>query len=307
MLQSRFGLRAEVADSIATERFVSGSAGLKAGFGGSLGLLSAGVSASGTGGIAKRWSDNDTASVSRERSSIEDALETWSASHGWSQNRDAFERSVSTSSRSDVSSSASGISASINEAQSFSKEARRFYEEADRLEARWSARDGEGVSGSLNTSDAFLSFAWSEIAHTPLVYSRFDPSNATHWHSGDPQIASERDLLISKYVQTVGEDMRAEIEERLAAPDANGLVRPGSSSSASVHANGVAAAEAVPALGGVARDGMLRDRTNNVGAEVLGAQDSGAEMIEQRRERRDAQSIGVAPGLTSDSAKRARQ
>ena len=46
MLQSRFGLRAEVADSIATEKFVSGSLGANAGLSGKIGVLSGGISGS---------------------------------------------------------------------------------------------------------------------------------------------------------------------------------------------------------------------------------------------------------------------
>ncbi|WP_156681159.1 conjugal transfer protein TraG N-terminal domain-containing protein [Sphingomonas profundi] len=54
MLQTRFGLRAEVADSIAVEKYLSGSASLNASAGGSLGIVAGAVSASGSGGIAKR-------------------------------------------------------------------------------------------------------------------------------------------------------------------------------------------------------------------------------------------------------------
>ncbi len=306
MLQSRFGLRAEVADSIATEKFVTGSAGLKAGVGGSLGVLSGGISASGSAGMSKRWTGSDTASVSRESSSIQDALETWSVNHGWAENRDAFNRSVSTSSRSDVSSSASGISSSITEAQSYSREARRFYEEADRLETRWSTRDGEGVSGSLNTSDAFLSFARSEITNTPLMYSEFDPANATHWHSADPQIAMERDLLMSKYVEHVGTDMRAEVEERLATPNANGLARPAALSGQDIRASGAASAESVPTLGGATGDGSLLGRSNNIRTEVFDAQMRGAGTIERKRQMREAETAGATEG-TNDGAGRARE
>ncbi len=307
MLQSRFALRAEVADSIATEKFVSGSLGANAGLGGKLGVVSARLSGSLSGGAAKRWTDNDVASISRDGSRIEDALESLSANRGWSENRDAFNRSVSTSSRSDVSSSASGISSSITEAQSFSKEARRFYEEADRLETRWSASDGEGVSGSLNTSDAFLGFARAEIASTPLVYREFDPANATHWHSGDPQIAMERDLLMSKFVEHVGADMRAEIEEHLTAPSANGLDRPAASSEQGIRASGAAAAGSVPTPGGADEDGSLLARTNSIRTEVSDVQAKGADTIERKRQTRDADTAGAAAGPTDDGAESARK
>lgn len=232
MLQNRFGLRAEVADSIAVEKFVSGSAGLDLGLSGRIGPASAGVSAGGKGGLAKRWTDSDVASVSRDGSRIHDALDQWSSTHGWSENQDAFERSIATSSSSDVTSNATGISSSVTKAQAFSREARRYFETADRLEANWSVRDGTGVAGSLNSSDAFLEFARGEIARTPLVYREFDPASAADWHSNEAQVALERDLLISKYVEHAGAKMRVEAEKHLSAPNDDGLARPAANASA---------------------------------------------------------------------------
>jgi conjugal transfer mating pair stabilization protein TraG len=304
MLQSRFGLRAEVADSIATEKFISGSVSANAGIGANFGVAKVGASASGSAGAARRWTDSDVAAVSRDGSRIEDALESWSTNHGWSQNRDAFERSVATSSRSEVSSSASGISSSLTEAQNFSREARRFYEEAERLETRWSARDGEGVSGSLNTSDAFLAFARAEIANTPLVYHDFDPANATHWQSGNPQIALERDLLMSKYVEQIGAEMEAEIEEHLTAPNANGLDRPAVSNEQGVRR--AASASSVPKLGAGAEEVTLLDRMDGIQTEVSDAQARGGDTIEQKRRVRDADTAGAAAGPSDDGAERAR-
>ena len=307
MLQSRFGLRAEVADSIAVEKFVSGSASLNAAAGGSLPVVSGGVSAVGSGGMSKRWTDSDTASVSREGSNIRDALDSWSMSHGWSENRDAFDRSVATSSRSDVSSRGSGISSSVTEAQSFSREARRFYEEADRLEMRWSARDGEGVSGSLNTSDAFLAFARSEIAGTPLIYREFDPADATHWHSNNPQIVLERDLLMSKYVEQVGQNMRAHIEDHLTAPGATGLLRPAASGEEDVNLSGSVSTKSLPAVPGAAGSGDLLSRVHDIRGEVSNAQVAGTTEIGRRRRIREGDTSGAAAQPTAEGAERARK
>jgi conjugal transfer mating pair stabilization protein TraG len=307
MLQSRFGLRAEVADSIATEKFVSGSLGANAGINGKVGLLSGGIAASLSGGAAKRWTDSDVASVSRDGSRIEDALESWSTNHSWSKNRDAFERSVATSSRSDVSSNASGISTSLTEAQSFSREARRYYEQADRFEARWSEQDGQGVSGSLNTSDAFLAFARSEIGSTPLVYRDFDPANATHWHSADGQVALERDLLMSKYVEHVGQAMRDEIAENLIAPDASGLSRPSVSSEGEVRAVGAARSGSLPNVTASKVDGTLLDGADAIRSDVAAAQEKGTETIQSKRRIRDADTVGAAEGITPNGAERARE
>ena len=307
MLQSRFGLRAEVADSIATEKFVSGSLGANAGIGANFGVAKAGASANGSVGASRRWTDSDVAAVSRDGSRIQDALQSWSSNHGWSQNRDAFDRSVSTSSRSDVSSSASGISSSVTEAQNFSREARRFYEEASRLESRWSARDSDGVSGSLNTSDAFLAFARAEMATTPLVYRDFDPANASHWHSSDPQVASERNLLMSKYVDQVGANMRVEIEGHLAAPDANGLSRPTETSGDDVRAGRAMTLGPVPTVEGLVGNRALLDRTDDIRTKVFHAQDRGAHLIGQERQDREADTAGAAAGPTPEGAERARE
>lgn len=307
MLQSRFGLRAEVADSIAVEKFVSGSAGVEGGVGANFGVARIGASASLSGGKSKRWTDSDIASVSRDGTRIQDALEQWSTNRGWSENQDSFSRSVATSSRSDVTSRASGITSSITEAQSFSREAREFYEEADRLEQRWSSSDSDGVSGSLNTSDAFLSFARAEIASTPLVYRSFDPANATHWSSDDPQIAMERDLLISRYVDSVGQQMRDEIEARLSSPSAEGIERPAISSASDVHAAGRASAASVPGISAASADADLVERSEVIRDEVMDAQSRGSELIERNRQIRDADTSGAAGAPSRAGAERARQ
>ena len=307
MLQSRFGLRAEVADSIATERFVSGSASLTAGAGGNLGVVSGGISATGSAGMSKRWTDSDTASVSREGSRIRDSLESWSVNHGWSENRDAFSRSVATSSRSDVSSSASGISFSITEAQGFSREARRFYEEANRLEARWSAQDGKGVSGSLNTSDAFLAFARAEITSTPLVYREFDPANATHWRSADPQVVLERDLLMSKYIEHVGADMRAEIAGHLLPPNGDGLSRPTVFTGDDVRAGSALASQAIPTLAGAAEGEDLLAQTDGIRDEVIHAQGRGTDRIKRSRQIQEANTATAERQPGENGAERARE
>jgi conjugal transfer mating pair stabilization protein TraG len=292
MLQSRFGLRAEVAHSIAVEKFVSGSAGVDAGLSIKFGGVQIGGSASARAGASKRWTDSDVASVSRDGNRIEDALEQWSSSRGWSENQDAFERSIATSSRSDVTSNASGISSSIIEAQTFSREARRYFETAERLEASWSVRDGEGIAGSLNTSDAFLEFARGEIATTPLVYKEFDPANAADWHSNDAQVALERDLLISKYVEHAGVQIRAEVEAHLAEPDADGLLSPTVSSAHDVAARGASGAERIPDSGGGATD-HLRERMDDVRKAVSEAQVEGREQIETHRNARAGDTAGA--------------
>ena len=228
MLQSRFGLRAEVADSIAAEKFITGSVGVNASVGRSFGVAAANLAGSLSGGASKRWSANDVAAVSRDQNRIQDALQQWSSNHGWSTNRDTFDRAIASSTRSDVSSRATGISSSASEARTQSQEARRYFEEATRLEARWSIRDDASASGSLNSSDAFLKFARDEIASTPLVYRSFDPANATHWSSDNAELASERTLLVQRYISSAGKRIREEASAHLKVPSSDGLTRPGS-------------------------------------------------------------------------------
>ena len=226
MLQNRFGLRREVADSIATEKFVNGQGTVTVGAGGNWGIAEVSARVSATAGIGKRWNASDVASVSRDADRIDGALQQWSTNRNWSNNRDTFDRSVSTSSRADVSSQASGVSTSATNAQSQSREARKYFETASRLESRWSVSDGHGVSGSLNSTDAFLDFARAEIASTPLVYRRFDPASATDWHSSDPEVAAERSMLVGRYIERTGALIRADAEQHLREPTSNGIEVP---------------------------------------------------------------------------------
>jgi conjugal transfer mating pair stabilization protein TraG len=191
-----------------------------------LGIAEASAKASATAGIGKRWNSSDVASVTRDADRIDGALEQWSTNRGWSNNRDVFNRSVSTSSRSDVSSQASGISSSVTNAETHSREARRYFETASRLESRWSLSDGRSVAGSLNTTDAFLDFARAEIASTPLVYRHFDPANAADWHCSDPDVAGERTLLVTRYIERAGSLIREDAERQLHEPSGDEIISP---------------------------------------------------------------------------------
>lgn len=227
MLQNRFGLRAEVADTIATEKFLTGTVGVEGGVGGSIGIGRLGASVGVTGGTSKRWNATDVAAVSKDSSRIAEALASWSSDRGWTHSRDSFERSAESTSRSDVASRASGISSSATRAQTESAEARRYFEDARRIEQRWSTSSSQSVSGVLNASDEFLQFARQEITATPLVYKRFDPSSAADWSSRDLQTAAERTLLVQRFVEHVGERIRSEVHEPGFEINDEGLRRPG--------------------------------------------------------------------------------
>ena len=285
MLQTRFGLRAEVADAIAVEKFVSGSASVEGGIGANFGVARIGASASLSGGKSKRWSQSEVASVSREGSRINDALHQWSETHGWSQNKDTFDRSAVSTSRSEVASNASGISSSVAEAHTLTKEARAYFEEAKRFESRWSSSEGSGVQGSLNTSDAFLSFARSEITTTPMVYQTFDPANATHWATSDPQISRERQLLVSRYMGTVSQAMRADVESHLSAPTPSGLTPP--SAGAGVQ---LPAAHMMPMS---IDTSSIRSGSDSISNEVTERQLEGQQRIHARTHNLDADTRGA--------------
>ncbi|PCD03856.1 conjugal transfer protein TraG [Sphingomonas spermidinifaciens] len=226
MLQNRFGLRAEVADTIATEKFLTGTIGVDGGVGASIGIGRLGASVGVTGGASKRWNATDVAAVSKDSSKIAEALASWSSDRGWTHSRDSFERSAETTSRSDVASRASGISSSATRAQTESAEARRYFEDARRIEQRWSTSSSQNVSGVMNASDEFLQFARQEIASTPLVYKRFDPASAADWSSTDVETSGERDLLVQRFVEHVGERIRSEVHGRVSEIDDAGLRMP---------------------------------------------------------------------------------
>ena len=259
---------------------IRGSVGIDGRIGKTLGRLGGvGANAGATGGKSKRWTDTDNASLRRDASQIDQAMQTWATNHSWSSNRDTFERSVATSSRSDVTSQATGLTASATHARTLSREARRYFEEARRIEQRWSVQDGQGVSGALNTSDAFLAFARREIAETPLVYRHFDPASAADWHSGDPALIRERDLLIEHYVATSGATMRAEVEQHLMVPDGAGLQAP--------HARAAAETPRVAgrpgATGGLPEEEALQRQGDAIRGEVARAAAGGAVDVQRRR------------------------
>ena len=303
MLQSRFGLRAEVADSIAVEKFVTGSGGMNASIGANLGVAAASLAGSLSGGASKRWTDSDVAAVSRDGNRIEDALEQWSSNKAWSSNRDTFNRSIATSTRSDVSSRATGITSNATQAQTQSREARRFFEEAQRAEERWSVRDDAGVSGSLNTSDSFLQFARREIAETPLVYQSFDPANATHWSSSDPRIATERRMILDRYINSVGNQIRNEISEHLVEPERSGIIPP-QLPTPSLPMRGAAIQSQTPA-GLPVRQAELRQEGAKIREEVVASQRSGASLINQEKAGRQSDTAGAGT-LSRDAAREAR-
>lgn len=293
MLQNRFGLRAEVADTIATEKFLTGTVGVDGGIGGSIGIGRIGASVGVSGGASKRWNATDIAAVSKDSSRIAEALASWSSDRGWTHSRDSFERSVESATRSDVASRASGISSSATRAQSESAEARRYFEDARRIEQRWSTSSSQNVSGALNVSDEFLQFARQEIAATPLVYKRFDPASAVDWSSREPETASERDLLVQRFVEQMGERIRSEVRGHVTEIDDAGLSKPQISRVETT----------LPAIS----TEPTRLSGDDVGNDVQTALDNGRRDVERRRSETQGATGLDGVELNKDGANRARE
>lgn len=161
----------------------------------------------------------------------------------------------------------------------------KLFAEAKRFESRWSSSEGSGVQGSLNTSDAFLNFARSEITRTPMVYQSFDPANATHWATSDPQISRERQLLVSRYMGTVSQAMRADVENHLSAPTPSGLAHP--SAGAGVQ---LPAAHMMPSS---IATSSIRRGSDSISNEVIERQLEGQQPIHARTRNLDADTRGA--------------
>lgn len=132
-----------------------------------------------------------------------------SDSRNWSNTRDGFVRSVSTSSSSSVSSTASGLNASLTEAQSYTVEARRAEELANRLESQASFFEGDSAAGNLNLSQAYRDWGLAEIEGNRDFYgtARFDDIAF--------QLSSEGQALQGKFIGSYAEQLRDGIEDRL--------------------------------------------------------------------------------------------
>jgi conjugal transfer mating pair stabilization protein TraG len=204
-LQRQFGLSRRAADDISTAWFLGGEAGAKAGL--SNGVLSGSIGAKGGG--TRTWTDSDIGIASEDRSRIFGSLSQMSDSRNWSNTRDGFVRSVSTSSSSSVSSTASGLNASLTEAQSYTVEARRAEELANRLESQASFFEGDSAAGNLNLSQAYRDWGLAEIEGNRDFYgtARFDDIAF--------QLSSEGQALQGKFIGSYAEQLRDGIEDRL--------------------------------------------------------------------------------------------
>lgn len=239
------------------------------------------------GGGTKTWTDSDIGIASEDRSRIFGSLSQMSDSRNWSNTRDGFVRSVSTSSSSSVSSTASGLNASLTEAQSYTVEARRAEELANRLENQASFFEGDSAAGNLNLSQAYRDWGLAEIEGNRDFYgsARFDDIAF--------QLSPEGQALQGKFIESYAEQLRDGIEDRLVLPAGQSISRPSISGPSSVRGRAQIG-------GGVSAD-VPQVETVTIRDEVQRAQAGGRKTIGGSRSRLDAITKG-AKGASAEAA-----
>ncbi|MBA4172511.1 MAG: conjugal transfer protein TraG, partial [Hyphomicrobium sp.] len=282
-LQRQFGLSRRAADDITTAWFLGGEAGASAGV--TNGVASANVGLKGGGN--RTWTDSDIGIASEDRSRIFGSLAQMSDSRNWSNTRDGFIRSVSTSSSSSVSTTASGMNASLTESQSYSREARRAEELANRLESQASFVEGNSAAGSLNLSQAYREWGLGEIERNRDFYGnvRFDDVSF--------QLSPEGQALQAKFIESYAEELRDGIEDRLVLIPGQPVSRPDISDAGSVRGRA--------SVGGNVTSTVPQVDTQGIRDEVQRAQGAGRQRIGGSRGRLDAVTKG-AQGASSEAA-----
>lgn len=223
-LQRQYGLSRRAADDITTSWFLNGES--SAGAQGQYGPGKLGVGAK--GGRNQSWTDSDIGIASEDRSKITGSLKQLSDSRNWSDTRDGFVRTVSSSSSSSVSTNANGMNTSLTEAQSYTREARRAEEIANRLERQASFVEGSSAAGSLNLSQSYREWGLSEIERNRDYYgqARFDDIGF--------QLSSQGQELQARFIDTYADQLRDDIQDQLVLAPGKGVLKPNISSSADV-------------------------------------------------------------------------
>lgn len=282
-LQRQFGLSRRAADDITVSWFLNGEAGGSAGI--TNGVASANIGAK--GGRNQAWTDSDIGIASEDRSRIFGSLAQMSDSRNWSNTRDGFVRSASTSSSSSISSSASGMNASLTEAQSYSREARRAEELANRLETQASFFNGNSAAGSLNLSQAYREWGLAEIDRNRDFYGNVRFDDVTF------QLSPEGQALQAKFIEGYVDQLRDGIEDHLVLAPGQPVSHPAISGAGSVRGRaqtGGGGSGTVPQVG-----------IDNIRDEVQGAQAAGRQKISGSRGRMDAVTKG-AQGASAEAA-----
>jgi conjugal transfer mating pair stabilization protein TraG len=204
-LQRQFGLSRRAADDITTAWFLGGEAG--AGAGVSNGVASANIGVKGGG--TRTWTDSDIGIASQDRSRIMGSLKQISDSRNWTETRDGFVRTVSSSTSSSVSTSANGMNTSLTEAQSYTREARRAEETANRLEKQASYFEGNSATGSLNLSQSYREWGLGEIERNRDYYgqARFDDIGF--------QLSAQGQELQARFIEQYADKLHDDIADDL--------------------------------------------------------------------------------------------
>ncbi|WP_430427682.1 conjugal transfer protein TraG N-terminal domain-containing protein [Parasphingorhabdus sp.] len=223
-LQHQYGLSRRAADDITVSWFLNGDGAL--GVKGEKGALGANLGLK--GGRNHSWTDSDIGIASEDRNRIMGSLNQISDSRNWSNTRDGFVRSVSSSSSSAVSSSASGLTSSLTEAQSYTVEARRAEELASRLENQATWYESNSAAGSLNLSQAYREWGMAEMEANRDFYgnARFDDI--------DFQLSAEGQELQTRFVAGYADRLHDDIEDKLTLPEFAPVQRPNVGSAAAV-------------------------------------------------------------------------
>ncbi|MGI9376502.1 MAG: conjugal transfer protein TraG N-terminal domain-containing protein [Tsuneonella suprasediminis] len=282
-LQRQFGLSRRAADDITVSWFLNGEAGASAGI--TNGVASANIVAK--GGRNQAWTDSDIGIASEDRSRIFGSLSQMSDSRNWSNTRDGFVRSVSTSTSSSISTSASGMNASLTEAQSYSREARRAEELANRLESQASFFEGNSAAGSLNLSQAYREWGLAEIESNRDFYGNVRFDDVTF------QLSPEGQALQAKFIEGYAEQVRDGIEDRLVLASGQPVAYPAISGAESLRARAQ--------TGGGGSGTVSQVGVGDIPGEVQRAQAAGRRKISGSRGRLDAVTKG-AQGASAEAA-----
>jgi len=283
-LQRQYGLSRRASDDISVSWFLNGDAGL--GVKGEKGALGANLGLK--GGRNKSWTDSDIGIASEDRNRIMGSMNQISDSRNWSNTRDGFVRSVSSSSSSAVSSSASGMTSSLTEAQSYTVEARRSEELASRLEDQATWYESNSAAGSLNLSQAYREWGMAEMETNRDYYgnARFDDVNF--------QLSAEGQELQTRFVSGYADRLHDDIEDKLTLPEFAPVQKPGVSSAAGVRGGVSLGRGGSASVGDVPDVGRIRD-------EVADAQARGRKRVGTVKGAMDKKT-GKARGASAEAA-----
>lgn len=285
-LQQQYGLSRRAADDITVSWFLNGEGAL--GVKGEKGSGSANLGIK--GGRNEAWTDSDVGIASEDRNRIMGSLNQISESRNWSNTRDGFVRSVSSSSSSNISSSASGMTSSLTEAQSYTVEARRSEELASRLEDQATWYESDNAAGSLNLSQTYREWGMAEMGSNRDYYGndRFDDVNF--------QLSAEGQELQTRFISGYAGRLHDDIENKLTLPEFSSIQSPNVSSAAGVR--GSAALDG----GG---SGSLGDKpdVDGIRDEVAGVQSRGhkrVEIVKDAMDQRTKKARGANEGAADD-------